>query len=73
MKKSTKFLSLLTILIAALGLTLTGCGSKSDEEKAADSVAGSHDDAAAAADEAAKQAEKDAAKLKEEAEKALKK
>lgn len=57
MKKSKTLVSLLSIFALVFGLALTGCGEKSEEEKAAE--------------ELADQAEKDASKLKEEAEKKL--
>ena len=62
MKKSNLFVSLVSILVLVFGLTLSGCGQKSEEEKTAS-------DMASQAEAAAKEAEKEAAKLKEAAEK----
>lgn len=64
MKNSKSLVSLLSILAVTLGLTLSGCSQKTEEEKAAEDVAGAMEDAA-------KTAETEAAKMKEEAEKAL--
>ncbi len=62
MKNPKMFVSLLSILALALGLTLAGCGKKAEEEKPAGSLSSQ-------ADSMAKDAEKDAAALKAAAEK----
>lgn len=64
MNKSKTFVSFLSIFVLAFGLALTGCSEKTEEEKAAEDLAGQ-------AEDAAKMAEKEAEKLKEEAEKKL--
>ncbi len=62
MKKTKALVSVLSLAVVVFGLTLSGCGQKSEEESAADSVSNQ-------ADAAAKTAEKEAAALKEAAEK----
>ncbi len=71
MKNSKAFFSLILIFVLGFALTLSGCGERSDSEKAAEEAQSQHSDAAAKAEEAAKQAEKDAKKAAEEANKAL--
>lgn len=62
MKKSKSLVLLLSILGLAFGLTLSGCGEKTEEAAAADSLASQ-------AEDASKEAEKKAAELKAAAEK----
>ncbi|MDQ8182991.1 hypothetical protein [Pelagicoccus sp. SDUM812005] len=62
MKKSKVLVSLLSFTAIVFGLTLSGCGQKTEEEKAADSLSSQ-------ADSAAKAAEKEAGALKQAAEK----
>lgn len=64
MKKPKILVSLVSILALVFGLALTGCAEKSEEEKAAEDLAGQ-------AEDAAKAAEAEAEKLKKEAEKKL--
>ena len=72
MKKSTTFVSLLAILALALGLTVSGCSQKSDEEKAADELTGQSADIAKDAEKAAKDLKADAEKAAADAAKAHK-
>lgn len=62
MKNSKLIVSLFSILALALGLTLSGCGEKTEEAKAADSLSSQ-------AEGMAKDAEKEAAAAKAAAEK----